>query len=297
MNLTYLRAFYATIQCNSISKAAIELHLTQPGLSRQLKSLEREVGEVLLDRSNKGVELTDAGKILYESASSMLALEDNIMKNLEELRIKNNKLYFLCCHSIGQSILPCSIYTFKEIYFNIDIQMELENHTKILEDLLTHSVNLAIIQNIELPSNLNTINIISDYLILVSGNMSAPDSISLEELPSYPIILKNKYSGIYKTLNNELSKHSINIDNLNILLLLNSIESIKASVIGNKTLSFLPEASVRHELRRGTLKKITIDNLKMPIDYCMAYRKNYHLTSNEQKLAKFLTSKKRCFCY
>lgn len=297
MNLTYLRAFYATIKCNSISKAATDLHLTQSGLSRQLKSLERELDEVLLYRSNKGVELTEAGKILYESAETMLSLENNIIKQLDVLKNKNNSLLILSCNSMGENILPCSIYTFKKIYYSIDIKMEVDNYTNILSRLLTHDSNLAIIQNINLPDTLNTIDILSDELILVSGNMSSPDCISLNELLKYPLILKDNTSGISKILDKNLSKVSIDIKDLNILFLLNSIESIKSTVIGNKTFSFLPQSAVRNELKRGLLKKITISDFKMTFNYCITYRKSHTLTTTEKKFIKFLSSKKTCFCY
>ena len=62
MNLQYLKAFYVAVQLNSISKAAKHLHLTQPGLSMQIQSLEKDLGVTLFIRSNKGVELTEAGK-------------------------------------------------------------------------------------------------------------------------------------------------------------------------------------------------------------------------------------------
>ena len=87
MNLSYLRSFYTTVKFNSISKAAKELHLTQPGLSMQLQALENEIGVQLLNRSNKGVQLTPEGSLVYEFSETMLSLEDNLQKKL--LKLKN----------------------------------------------------------------------------------------------------------------------------------------------------------------------------------------------------------------
>lgn len=75
MDLNYLKSFYMTVKCNSISRAAKKLHLTQPGLSIQIQNLENEVGATLLERSNKGVELTEEGQIVFEHANTMLSLE------------------------------------------------------------------------------------------------------------------------------------------------------------------------------------------------------------------------------
>ena len=81
MNLQYLRAFYVTVKVNSISKAAKTLHLTQPGLSMQIQSLEKELQVSLLNRSNRGVELTDAGKIVFDYADTILSLQENIERD------------------------------------------------------------------------------------------------------------------------------------------------------------------------------------------------------------------------
>ncbi|MDZ5044265.1 LysR family transcriptional regulator, partial [Clostridium perfringens] len=111
MNLTYLRSFYTTVKCNSISKAAKQLHLTQPGVSMQIQKLENDINFKLLNRSNTGVSLTSAGEIIFEFAESMLSIEDNLQKKLYELKNINSKLIISCCKSLGEHVMPCSIYT------------------------------------------------------------------------------------------------------------------------------------------------------------------------------------------
>ena len=297
MNLASLRSFYTTVKFNSISKAAKELHLTQPGLSMQLQSLENEIGAKLLNRSNRGVELTEEGSLVYEYASSMLSLEDNLQIALKNLKNKNSKLFISSCKSIGEHILPCSIYTFKEIHFNIDISMEIDNSSKVLENLMNHTTNIAIIQDMEVPDSISTIPIMSDKLILVGGKNTEKSSISLTELSSIPLILREEGSGILALLEKSLKENLLTFNNLNILISLNSLESIKSSVASGRGYSFLPESVVSHELRTGTLQKINIEELHIPFNYHIAFRKNYILTDYENKFLDFLTSKKRCFCY
>lgn len=297
MNLTYLRSFYTTVKCNSISKAAKQLHLTQPGLSMQLQSLENDIGESLLTRSNKGVSLTDEGKLVFEYAESMLSLQDNLERNLKNLKNKKSKLFISSCKSIGEHILPCSIYTFKEIHFNIDIAMEIDNSANVLRNLTNHATNIAIIQDMEVPDIITTIPIMPDNLILVGSKNISEDSISLRDLTKLPLVLREEGSGILALLRKALQNNLVSLDDLNILISLNSLESIKSSVASGRGYSFLPESVVTHELRTGTLKRISIDNLEIPYNYYIAFRKNYVLTEHEEKFLKFLTSSKRCFCY
>lgn len=297
MNLTYLRSFYETVKCNSISKAAKQLHLTQPGLSMQLQSLENDIGESLLTRSNKGVALTDEGKLVFEYAESMLSLQDNLERNLKNLKNKKSKLFISSCKSIGEHILPCSIYTFKEIHFNIDIAMEIDNSANVLRNLVNHATNIAIIQDMEVPDNICTTPIMPDKLILVGGKNVSTDSISLKELIELPLVLREEGSGILALLEKALQSNLIELDNLNTLISLNSLESIKSSVASGRGYSFLPESVVTHELRTGALKKIKIEDLEIPYNYYIAFRKNYTFTEHEEKFVQFLTSNKRCFCY
>lgn len=297
MNLTYLRSFYETVKCNSISKAAKQLHLTQPGLSMQLQSLENDIGESLLTRSNKGVSLTDEGKLVFEYAESMLSLEDNLERNLKNLKNKKSKLFISSCKSIGEHILPCSIYTFKEIHFNIDIAMEIDNSANVLRNLVNHATNIAILQDMEVPDNICKTPIMPDKLILVGGKDASNDAISLKELTKLPLVLREEGSGILSLLEKALKNNLIELDNLNTLISLNSLESIKSSVASGRGYSFLPESVVTHELRTGTLKKINVENLEIPYNYYIAFRKNYTFTNHEEKFVQFLTSNKRCFCY
>ena len=297
MNITYLRSFYTTVKFNSISKAAKDMHLTQPGLSMQLQSLENEIGTKLLNRSNKGVELTEEGKVVYEYAGTMISLADNLERDLKNIQNKKSSLVICSCKSIGEHILPCSIYTFKEIHFNIDIAMEIYNSQNVLKKLLNHDANIGIITGVDIPQNIIAAPIMHDNLVLVSGKDAKERTITLDELTSLPLILREQGSGILALLENELNEKHLTLHNLNVLISLNSVESIKSSVSSGRGYAFLPESVVSHELKTDALKKISIKDFTIPFDYYVAFRDNYSLTEYEKKFVDFLSSKKRCFCY
>ncbi|NMA86259.1 MAG: LysR family transcriptional regulator [Tissierellia bacterium] len=297
MNLDYLRSFYITVKCNSISKAAKHLHLTQPGLSMQIQNLEDEVGAMLLIRSNKGVELTEEGRIVFEHAATMLSLESNIKKSLKNMEKSKKTLSIVACKSLGEYVLPCSIYTFKEIYTDVDVKLEVYNTSAVIKKLLAHDTNIGIITGPTDLDSIETIPILSDRLILVGGPDSEIDNITLDELMSLPLILREEDSTSRLLLDDILSKHLISMDDLNILLSSNSPESIKSSVSFGRGYAFLPEIVVKKDLRRGDLKKINIKNFNSDFNYNLAYRKNYEFTDYEKTFKKFITSSKRCFCY
>lgn len=297
MNLDYLKSFYVTVKCNSISKAAKQLHLTQPGLSMQIQNLEDEVGAKLLIRSNKGVELTEEGKIVFEHATTMLSIQRNIKKSIKDLEKSKKTLSIVACKSLGEYVLPCSLYTFKEIYMDVDVKLEVYNSATVIEKLLSHEANIGIITGSYDLDNIATIPIHSDRLVLVAGPKVEFDNITIDEMMEIPLILREEDSTNRLLLANILSKHLIDIDNLNTVLSMNSPESIKSAVSSGRGFSFLPNIVVKQDLRRGNLKKIHIKDFDSKFNYYLAYRKNHEFTGYEKIFKKFITSSKRCFCY
>lgn len=297
MNLDYLRSFYVTVKCNSISKAAKKLHLTQPGLSMQIQNLEDEVGATLLIRSNKGVELTEEGRVVFEHATTMLSLENNIRKSLEDMEKSKKTLSIVSCKSLGEYVLPCSIYTFKEIYTDVDVSLEVYNTATVIQKLLSHDTNIGIITGPCNLDNIETIPILADNLILVGGPRAELDNITIDELTNIPLILREEDSTNRLLLSNILSKHLIDISDLNTVLSSNSPESIKSSVSSGRGFAFLPEIVVKQDLRRGDLVRIHIKDFDSDFNYHLAHRKNYKFTGYEKVFKKFITSSKRCFCY
>lgn len=298
MNLTYLRSFYTTVKCNSISKAAKQLHMTQPGVSMQIQKLENEINFKLLNRSNTGVSLTDSGLIIFEFAESMLSLEDNLQKKLDELQNVNSKLTISCCKSLGEHVMPCSIYTFKEIYCNIDVSMEIENSSDILKKLANHQINIGIVQGKpENDKDFEILPLTNDNLVLVGGKDTNIKSIDIDELYTLPLILREDGSSNKAILESLFKSNGLDYNKLNIVLSLNSPQSIKSSIAFGQGYSFVPEITIAHELRRKTLKKININNINLPFEYYIVFRKNCTLSPYEEKFIDFIHSKKRCFCY
>lgn len=297
MNLDYLRSFFVIVESNSISKAAKKLHLTQPGLSMQLQNLENEVGAKLMIRSNKGVELTEEGQVLYDHASTILSLESNIKKNIKNLKENKNILSICACKSLGDYVLPCSIYTFKEIYPDLDVFLEVYDTSNVIQKLTNHEANIAIITGDYKSKNIVTLPILKDELVLVSGPDSEFDEIDIDGLMELPLILRDQSSSTRVLLSNILENQFVNMDDLNVILSVNSPESIKSAILSGRGYAFLPRVVVRPELRSGLMKAVQIKGLDTSFNYHLAYRKDSQFTPYEEKFKKFISSNKRCFCY
>lgn len=296
MNLEYLESFYTTVKYNSISKAASILHLSQPGLSGQLKSLENELGATLLTRSNKGVELTEEGTVVFNYAETLLSIQGNIKRDLINLNQDVPKLMIGACKSVGEYALPCSLFTFKDVHEEVAIHMDVINSSHVIEKLQDHTINLGIIQHDFAAEDMTLQPIISDQLVLVGNNLLSPSKISLDELKKLPLILREKKSGTRAIMEKALEEKNVSLEDLNIIYDLNSPEAIKSSIAKGKGFSFLPRIVVAQELKNKSLKIIQVEDLKIDFLYYLASRKNYILTEYEDLFANFIISNKRGFC-
>lgn len=296
MNFEYLQSFYMTVKHNSISKAAQILHLTQPGLSGQLKSLENELGVSLLNRSNKGVELTEEGKVVFNYADTLLSIQGNIKRDLINLHKDRPKLMIGTCKSVGEYALPCSIFTFKHLHEEVDIHMEVTNSTEVIQKLRDHTINIGIIQHDLNIDDIITEPIISDELLLVGNSNNSPKRISIEELKQIPLILREHTSGTRCVIEEALKDKGIPVEDLNVIYDLNSPEAIKSSIISGKGFSFLPKLTVAQELKKQSIQIVEVDDLNISFGYYVASRKNYTFTEYEQMFVDFIISNKRGFC-
>ncbi len=296
MNLQYLRAFYVTVRANSISKAAKLLHLTQPGLSMQIQSLEKELQVSLLNRSNRGVELTEAGKVVYDYATTILSLQDNIERDLENLKTDKKHLLLGSCKAVGEYALPCSIYVYKQNNKDIDISLEISNTSQVIDNLINRTVNIGILHSAETNKALHIEKITSDKLLLVTSLPVIKKKIDINELRKLPLIFRESGSGVRKTILSSLKSHGIKLEDLNIIYELNSMEAIKTSVISGKGISFIPELTIKRELKDEVLKVIEIEDLELTSDFFIAYRKDHELSPYEIDFIEFIKSSKRGFC-
>lgn len=296
MNIQYLKSFFVTVKLNSISKASKVLHLTQPGLSMQIQSLEKDLGVSLLNRSNKGVELTEAGKIVFDYANTIISLQDNVERDLKNLKTNKKNLIIGACKAVGEYALPCSIYVFKQDNKDVNIQLEISNTDEVINNIINRNVNIGILQSSSTNPNIKTQKITSDRLLLVTSLPLMKDKITVQELKKLPLIFREKGSGVRKDIEDSLAGKDISIEDLNIIYELNSMEAIKASVISGKGISFIPELTIKKELREGTLKNIEIENLDIASDYYAAFKSDYNLNPYELQFIKFIKSSKRGFC-
>ncbi|HZJ76465.1 MAG TPA: LysR substrate-binding domain-containing protein, partial [Oscillospiraceae bacterium] len=179
---------------------------------------------------------------------------------------------------------------------NVNIYFEINNTEDIIKNLLDRTINIGIVHGNIAAENIKTDKITTDRLLLVTPLPLIKDTISLSEFKKLPLIFREEGSGTRRTIEEALLSLDISIEDLNIIYELNSMEAIKTSVLSGKGISFIPELSIKRELRDADLREIKIEGLDISGEFFIAYREDHDLASYEKEFIDFIKSSKRGFC-
>lgn len=210
MNLNQLRAFYSVIKNGTFSKAADELCVTEPAVFIQVRSLERYLGFTLLDRFGKELRPTEIGKQLYEYAEKIFTLVDEASKAVKELQdLKKGFLRLGATKSLAQYLMPYIVSSFRDRNPNITVHLNEGGSQKLVEGILQHDFELAIVARVPYPDSINIIPFSSDEILLVvspHSKFTKKESVSMHELAKEPVICTDTGSATKLSIWNEFEK-------------------------------------------------------------------------------------------
>ncbi|NEU32145.1 LysR family transcriptional regulator [bacterium LRH843] len=207
IQLKDLTIFVKVADNRSFTRTAEILFIAQPSLSKSVQKLEREVGVTLLDRSDRQLRLTDAGKIVYEKSKEILATLNSISTSISELsELITGQLKIGIPPIIGAFIFPKIAEDYGKGFPGITLELK-EESALVTEKLVeTGELDIGFVVLPILNANLNTISIYKDEFVLcVSSNHPLADlkEVSLKDLQDESFILFAKAAALHKLIVNE----------------------------------------------------------------------------------------------
>lgn len=279
MNLETLKLFLDIVSLKSISKAAQKSHLTQSALSQQIKTWETSLGTQLLHRSNKGAELTEAGKIAQKYAAQICKLYEDMATEIEQLQPDRHQLSIYAVPEVCNYALPCTLFEVKKHFPHCQIALNEAPTPSVEEHILLGEGDIGFISGPSSRPEMNARKVFSDRIMLVlSSAKPAPGEIDIHELPRYPLIWSSQLSCLQPQLAQALTDQA----KPNVLYSLDSIEAVKLAAIKGHGAAFLPYMSIKKELYTKQLKIIRIRDLEVNNDIYMI-KKEVQQCSREVK--------------
>lgn len=277
MNIESLRYFYMIAKEGSISGVAKSCHISQSALSQQIQRLENDLSRKLLERSNKGVVLTEAGKIVYQFAANILRTNDELMRALEEAESGNIVVKLEACSSVADYALPCTLIKVNVAYPHHHYELSSNFSAEIVANVANNICDVGFIcdnEPVEHPE-IECTKLGTNSVILVSKNdASFPDAMSAERLLEMPLIMFPERNNITRELVKHLAKLGFDQACLNRNLRVEGIESAKMLIEKRYGIAFLPYVAIKEELYKKQFKVIAVSDVSMNLQITMLYKKD-----------------------
>ena len=287
MTLDQLRVFLAVVEYLHFTRAAEALYISQPAVSAAIQNLEEQYGVKLFHRIGRQVEITEAGKLLQGEALKIIAQVTLTERGLKELNdMQRGELKLGASLTIGNYWLPEKISQFKQQYPNISVDCTLANTEEICAGTATGLFDLGLVEGQVKPAlkkDLEEEIVGGDCLFIVVGKAHPwfeRQAVFLSELLTTDWVMRESGSGTQQRFEEALQNWGVQLNDLNIILVLNSGEMVKAVVESGVGATGISELMVEKELQLDTLRSIHViderDNSMVPVEIRRPFLKLKH---------------------
>ncbi|MFF8728529.1 LysR family transcriptional regulator [Streptomyces sp. NPDC015171] len=264
-DLGALELLLAVARLGSLGAAAREVGITQPAASSRLRSMERQLGVALVDRSPRGSRLTDAGALVTDWARRVVEAAAAFDAGARALRDRrDSRLRVAASMTIAEYLLPGWLLALHARRPDTAVSLLAGNSAKVAELLLSGEADLGFVEGLSVPTGLDSTVIAQDRLIVVAapGHPWARRRrpVTAAELGATPLILRERGSGTRQVLDAALGGLA------RPLIELSSTTAVKASAVSGAGPSVLSELAVGEELAMRRLVSIPVEGVSLRRD-------------------------------
>lgn len=275
--LRQLKVFETVARHLSFSRAAEELHLTQPAISTQVKTLEQHVGMPLFEQLGKKVYLTPAGTELLRHSRAIIRQFQEAEDALAQFRGVAGGRLNVAVISAGDYFFPRLLVEFAGRHPGVTLNLTVHNRQELLGLLADNLTDLAVM--VRPPSDLDTVNASfapHPYVIVAAAGhpLAGKRRIPLGRLLREPFVVREKGSDTWNSMEDGFGAR---LADLNIAMEIKSTETIKQAVIAGMGISFLSAHTVALELRAGSLAILDVQGFPLMLDWYLVHRRNKQL--------------------
>lgn len=270
--LNQLQIFLKVVQTQSVTKAAEELHLTQPAVSIQLKNFQDQFDIPLTEVVGRKIYITDFGREISEAAENILNQVYAI--NYKTLAYKGQltgKLK-ISVVSTGKYVMPFFLASFLTENSGIDLLMDVTNKNKVVASLEKNEVDFALVSILPTTLNIEKLDLLQNKLYLVGNTLVKfkKDAKIKDIFKDLPLIFREKGSGTRQTMESFFERN-----NLSVLkkMELTSNEAVKQSILAGLGYSILPLIGIKNELLNNALQIIPVKGLPIKTTWSLIWLK------------------------
>lgn len=287
MEFSHLKAFYQVAVSGNFSKAATELFISQPALSRQIAALEKELDCQLFTRQSRKSVLTNSGKRLLIHAEQIVSLNDKAKKEMMELNNLNiGDLTIGASTTIANYFLPSLLAIYKDKYPGINIHLHVNSSRQIEKMVQKGKVDIGLVAGKIDVLGLYQELFAEDELFLVvpkDHRFTTNNHLISKELNQETFLYREEGADTQRLFDSLLETFDILPQRK---FVLGSTEAIKRGVIHNMGIAFLSKYTFQYELELGIL--VPIESISMKRPFSITYQKDTRLSPSASTFCDLL---------
>src|SRR5262245_7980441 len=293
MTFTQFTAFAAVAKHLNVTKAANNLHVSQPSLSKHLKALEDRFNLRLFTRHAKGIKLTDAGYEFFQDIEPILAQLEKINRRYlnGSAQKRSGPLKVGGTYGPASRILPSLLTVFKKTHPQVEVTLRTNSGGIIHQQILHSDLEIGVCSRVPSPSSLLYSEPYVPLKLVAFAAKNHPvakkKELALSDLEHVPLIVRmdDDLQSTTQTVLNTLRKQGYK---LNIAMRCESPEAVQSAVTQNLGIGLLYHHAVKAAIERGSFKRIQIRGLEIEGRTYIVYYKERPLTPHAEEFLKLL---------
>lgn len=302
MDFHQLRVFIEVARQRNFSRAAESIFLTQPTVSAHIKGLENEIGAPLFDRSQRELQLTEAGDILFRYARELLGMKEEALAAIQkEYNVVKGHLEMASSSVPGVYLLPGLLKGFHAAYPETTYSVLLRDTKFVLQNIKEYTFDLGFVGEVGSREGIEQVKLLEDELVLIASPKTKidaavdrdgadPTPLQTTELgccAHLPFIMREPGSATRKTLEKAMQRSFGSKEMLNVVAYLESQEAIKEAVKAELGITVISKKAVQKELETGSLKGYRLSDLELKRNFYLVYRKKRVLSTLSQAFLNY----------
>jgi len=260
-----LKVFFTVANRLSFTKAAKELFITQPAISKHIQELEEQYKIKIFERNGSKISLTNAGELLLKHTKNIFEVYREIDFDMSALINQQRGLLRLgASTTISQYIIPPLLARFHQKLQEIKVILLNGNTEQIENALLNKEIEIGIVEGQSKNQSIKYTEFLKDELVLVCNSENPlinKEHISQEDLKTMRFLMREQGSGTLEVIEYALKPFEINLSQLSVEMQLGSTESIKSYLMNSDCVAFISIHAIEKELKNNELIILDIDNL------------------------------------
>jgi DNA-binding transcriptional LysR family regulator len=291
-NLNLLRIFRTVAKLQSFTRAAEALCLTQPGISKHIKTLENRYDTTLFDRLGKRVVLTETGEALLASVEKIFNLIERSREEIDDLKgLHAGELRIGASVTIGIYLLPGIMKKFKKLYPGTRVTLDIDLNRQVIRQVLENAADIGLLGAPADDERLVMTPFHRDELVVIAPgarNWTRRDSLEAEDLLGETFILSRQGSGTRAVIEERLKAAGIVLKDT---MEFGNTEAIKKAVEAGLGISIISKSAIAREARLGLICSLPLNGINLERDFYLIYRKDKYISTLIKAFLEFVIYK------